>query len=44
MQGEYPEALKYPTVGADERAAPSQITLSAQTASLIVRRFSDVGC
>lgn len=39
-----PRGLKYPTVGADERTPPSQITLSVQTASLIVGCLSDVGC
>lgn len=39
-----PRSLKYPTVSEDERAPPSQITLSAQTASLIVGCLSDVGC
>lgn len=32
------------SVTEDERAPPNQITLSAQTASLFVRRLSDVGC
>lgn len=39
-----PRSLKHPTVSEDERTPPSQITLSAQTASLIVGSLSDVGC
>ena len=39
-----PRSFKYPAVSEDERAQTSQITLSAQTASLIVGCLSDVGC
>lgn len=37
-----PRSLKYPTTCADERAPPSQVTLSAQTASPIVGCLSEM--
>lgn len=39
--GRIPTSPKHPTVGTDERSPPSQITLSAQTASFTTRCLSD---